>query len=134
MLKTTSKPKEELVSNQPLGHIPGVLIVDDDPNVADVLQQLLEDEGFAVNYEGDGRAALRQIERKRPDVVLADMKMPRLGGVELLHEIVSRWNGDIDVILMSASETPVGLGVPFLQKPFDLDDVIFTIVNYPEHS
>ena len=114
MLKTTSKPKEELVSKQPLGHIPEVLIVDDDPNVADVLQQLLEDEGFAVNYE--------------------DMKMPRLGGVELLHEIVSRWNGDIDVSLMRASETPVGLGVPFLQKPFDLDDVIFTIVNYPEHS
>lgn len=117
-----------------LEHPPEVLIVDDDPNVADVLQQLLEDEGFVVEYEGDGKAALIHIERKKPDVVLADMVMPRLDGVSLLQEIQARWNGKIDVILMSASETPIGLGVPFLQKPFDLDDVISTIVNYPGYA
>lgn len=115
-------------------HIPEVLIVDDDPRVADVLQQLLEDEGFLVDYEGDGCAALTHIERKQPDVVLADMKMPRLGGAGLLREINLRWSGEIDVILMSASESPIGLTVPFLRKPFDLDDVISTICNYPELS
>lgn len=115
-------------------HTTEVLIVDDDPNVADVLQQLLEDEGFVVEYEGDGRAALLHIERRQPDVVLADMMMPRLDGVGLLREINSRWAMQINVILMSASETPVGLGVPFLQKPFDLDDVITTILNYPGYA
>lgn len=107
--------------------------MDDDPRVADVLQQLLEDEGFVVAHEDDGCSALIHIERKKPDVVLADMKMPRLGGEGLLREINSRWEG-IDVILMSASESPIGLTVPFLQKPFDLDDVIETICNYPGYA
>lgn len=111
-------------------HPPEVLIVDDDPCIAELLQQLLEDEGFVVAMEGDGRSALSHIERKQPDVVLADMRMPRLGGVGLLREINLRWNG-IDVILMSATESPRGLSVPFLQKPFDLDDVLTTICNYP---
>lgn len=119
---------------QHLGHTTQVLIVDDDPNVADVLQQLLEDEGFLVECEEDGRAALVHIERKQPDVVLADMKMPCLDGMGLLREIHSRWHDDINVILMSASETPIGLSVPFLQKPFDLDDVIATINNYPRYA
>lgn len=103
-----------------------VLIVDDDPRVADVLQELLEDEGFSVSYEGNGRQALHSIERSRPDVVLADMRMPVMDGITLLNEIIKRWN-DIDVIMMSATETPRDLPVPFIQKPFDLDEVISVI-------
>lgn len=99
-----------------------------------MLEQLLEDEGFIVSREGDGYSALTHIQRKKPDVVLADMRMPRLDGVGLLREIHSRWNDQIDVILMSATETPRGLNVPFLQKPFDLDDVITTICNYPNSA
>lgn len=108
-----------------------ILIVDDDPQIAEVLQQLLEEEGFVVSKEGDGHSALSYIEQSQPDVVLADMRMPRLGGVGLLHEIKLRWDNNIDVILMSATESPRGLNVPFLQKPFDLDDVLATIWNYP---
>lgn len=114
-------------------HMPEVLIVDDDPRIGDVLQQLLEDEGFVVDRGCDGCDALIQIERRKPDVVLADMKMPRLDGVSLLREINSRWE-DINVILMSASESPVGLNVPFLQKPFNLEDVLHTIHNYPRYT
>ena len=112
------------------GHTREILIVDDDPQIADVLQQLLEEEGFVVAKECDGRSALSHIERNQPDVVLADMRMPRMGGVGLLREINLRWHG-IDVILMSANESPRGLNVPFLQKPFDLDEVLSTICNYP---
>ncbi len=130
----TSDPDEDMTPcARYQDHTPEVLIVDDDLRVADILQQLLEDEGFVVAHEGDGRSALTHIERKKPDVVLADMKMPRLGGVGLLREITNRW-GDIDVILMSASESPVGLTVPFLQKPFDLEDVLNTICNYPGYT
>lgn len=105
-----------------------VLIVDDDPRVADVLQELLEDEGFLVSYEGNGRKALHSIEQCQPDVVLADMRMPVMDGITLMHEITNRWNG-IDVIMMSATESPQGLPVPFIQKPFDLDEVITTICD-----
>lgn len=114
---------------------PYVLIVDDDPRVADVLQEFLEYEGFNVTYEEDGRGALHSIERRQPDVVLADMRMPIMDGVTLLREISDRWQ-EINVIMMSATESPAGLTVPFIQKPFDLDDVMTTICdcNNPPHS
>lgn len=105
---------------------PAVLIVDDDPRVADVLQEFLEDEGFSVSYEINGQRALNSIERNQPDLVLADMRMPVMDGMTLLHEITIRWD-DINVIMMSATESPHGLQVPFIQKPFDLDEVITAI-------
>lgn len=107
---------------------PSVLIVDDDPRVADVLQEVLEDEGFKVSCELDGRKALHSIEQRQPDVVLADMRMPIMDGVTLLHEISERW-GEISVIMMSATESPAGLPVPFIQKPFDIDEVVSTICH-----
>lgn len=100
-----------------------VLIVDDDQRVADVLQEVLQDEGFIVSYEENGQKALNTIERIHPDVVLADMRMPVMDGMTLLQEIQAHWD-DIGVIMMSATESPAGLPVPFIQKPFDLDEVI----------
>jgi len=126
--------KTRIQSNSPANGSRGekealeILIVDDDPQIAEVLQQLLEDEGFVVAKEGDGRSALSRIEQNPPDVVLADMRMPRLGGVGLMREINMRFRG-IEVILMSATESPRGLSVPFLQKPFDLDEVVTTICS-----
>ncbi len=116
------------------GH-PHILIVDDDPHVADVLVTLLEDEGFAVEHATDGEAALSQIEHHQPNVVLSDIRMPRLDGIALVQAIHGRWR-EIRVILMSASESPGDLEVPFVRKPFDLDDVLSLIVAcYPEdHS
>lgn len=103
-----------------------VLIVDDDPRVGDVLQEVLKDEGFSVSYEDNGRNALHAIEREQPDLVLADMRMPVMDGITLMREISNRWN-NIEVIMMSATESPSGLEVPFIQKPFDLDEVITAI-------
>ena len=111
---------------------PAVLIVDDDPRVADVLQEFLEEEGFSVQYEINGKKALNAIEKNPPDLVLADMRMPVMDGITLLHEITNRWD-DIDVIMMSATESPNGLKVPFIQKPFDLDEVMTTICKCDLH-
>ena len=107
---------------------PAVLVVDDDPKVGEVLVEFLSGEGFNVSYEVNGSKALNHIEHDRPNVVLADMRMPVMDGVTLLKEITHRWD-DIDVIMMSATESPAGLPVPFIQKPFDLDDVISTICH-----
>lgn len=106
--------------------MPEVLVVDDDPQIGEVLEQLLREEGFRVAREADGLSALQRIENAKPKIVLADIRMPRLDGVSLLNEISKRWD-DVDVILMSATETPRGLSVPFLQKPFDFDALITTL-------
>lgn len=107
---------------------PTILIVDDDPRVVSLLREFLEEEGFSVSYAGNGQNALYAIERNPPDVVLADIRMPVMDGMTLLREITNRWD-EIDVIMMSATESPAGLDVPFIQKPFDLNEVYTTICS-----
>jgi DNA-binding NtrC family response regulator len=115
-----------LASIQVASEMPEVLVVDDDPQIGEVLEQLLRDEGFRVAREADGLSALQRIEAVKPRIVLADIRMPRLDGVSLYIEISKRWD-DVEVILMSANESPRGLPVTFLQKPFDVDSLISTL-------
>jgi CheY-like chemotaxis protein len=121
--------KYPLNSYQVDDDMPEVLVVDDDPQIGEVLEQLLREEGFRVAREADGLSALERIERAKPRIVLADICMPRLDGVSLCKEISKRWD-DVEVILMSAAETPRGLPVSFLQKPFDIDTLLDTLHSH----
>jgi two-component system response regulator HydG len=80
-----------------------LLIVDDEPDLRWVLRGLFEDEGFAVAEAGDGEEALAAIDRQPPDVVLSDMRMPRMPGIELLRTLKKR-APDLPVVLLSAVE------------------------------
>ncbi len=64
-----------------------VLVVDDDPAVADLVRQLLEETAFAIDAAGDGAEALAQIARGRPDVMLLDMLMPEIDGFGVLDAL-----------------------------------------------
>ena len=112
---------------------PLVLVVDDDPFVADVLVSLFQDEGYAVTTANNGMSALHQIEQNPPDLVVADIKMPRMDGITLAQRIAARWDS-IHVILMSAADRPTSIDVPFIQKPFDLDDVLRAIESSDQSS
>ena len=99
-----------------------VLIVDDERLIVEVLAGLLEDEGYAVRRAYDGQAALRQVEAEPPDLVLSDVAMPGLNGVELARRLSAR---GIPVALMSAAGADPGIpGVAFVPKPFDLDRIL----------
>jgi CheY-like chemotaxis protein len=76
-----------------------VLLIDDSSDYRDLLRRLLEDRAVAevVGYVADGREALVEIERLRPDTVVLDLSMPRLDGLELL----SRLPEDLEVIVIS---------------------------------
>src|SRR5688572_22864223 len=63
-----------------------VLVVDDEANAREALEMLLRDEGYDVESARDGREALDMLERFGPEVVLTDLKMPRLGGLELVEQ------------------------------------------------
>ncbi len=105
------------------------LIVDDDDASREGLRRLLEIEGFRVDVAEDGVAALRVIERGRPDVVLTDVQMPNMNGIELcarLHEI----DPTLPVILITAfgdmMSAVAGLregAADYLTKPVDFEDV-----------
>jgi DNA-binding response OmpR family regulator len=104
-----------------------VLVVDDDPTMLAVLQQLLGDEGFEVSYAFDGREALNEITKHEPDLVVTDIMMPRLDGLALAREL--REQGDnTPVVLMSAVYDDVDMpGVRFIPKPFDIDQFVHVI-------
>ncbi|RMH40743.1 MAG: diguanylate cyclase [Deltaproteobacteria bacterium] len=82
--------------------VPHVLVVDDDPEVRTYLTSTLTSLGFAVVAVADGLAALREIERCKPDVVLADVRMPGMDGM-LLLDAARTGNDlcDVPIVLMS---------------------------------
>ena len=101
-----------------------ILVVDDDPQVLAVLTCLLEDAGYAVRQALDGQAALEAIAAQPPDLVLSDVRMPRLDGLGLVDRLAGE-AVPISIILMSsAHNVPHGYGVPFLAKPFDFDRLL----------
>jgi len=111
------------------GLIPTVLVVEDEPVIRELMAILLEEEGYTVRQAVDGLEALELLEERGIDLVLSDVKMPRLDGASLVHRLRSRGD-EIPVLLMSAVYAEVDLpGVRFLRKPINgehLLDIIAT--------
>ena len=80
-----------------------LLVVDDDPQVVDLVRQLLEDAPYEIAAAVDGQAALEAIDQRRPDVILLDLLMPRLDGFGVLEYLqhTARYR-DIPVIVLTA--------------------------------
>lgn len=102
---------------------PVVLVVDDERPIVDLLQDLLQDQGYEVRRAYDGVTALQLIERDPPDLVVTDVMMPRLDGLALFSEIRMRTPA-LPVILMSAAVTPRKIDATFVPKPFDIDTLL----------
>jgi DNA-binding response OmpR family regulator len=102
---------------------PVVLIVDDEPAIVDLLAQLLEDEGYRVVSASDGKIAIEKADDLHPDLVIADVMMPRMDGFDLVDRLA---DGDhpVPVILMSAAVVSRRQDVPFIAKPFDLGELL----------
>lgn len=103
--------------------VPVVLVVDDERPIVDLLQDLLQDQGYEVRRAYDGMTALQMIERELPDLVVTDVMMPRLDGLALFNEIRTR-TASLPVILMSAAVTPRKIDATFVPKPFDIDTLL----------
>lgn len=109
-----------------------VLVVDDDAPTRDLVETLLNDEGFAVECVADARSALTSIGSRRPDVVLLDIMMPEVSGFDLMAEI--RRRDDIPIIFLSArgGETDRVLGLrmgadDYVVKPFSGAELVARI-------
>ena len=103
-----------------------VLVVDDDPLILEFLCAAFEEEGYRVRRAGDGAEALAEVERAAPDLVVADIVMPYLDGVQLARLLLARAT-PVPVVLISAARTPPpGAGLPFVPKPFDIEGLLAT--------
>jgi len=114
---------------------PSILIVDDEPSILQSLSGLLSDEGFEVATAANGYEALKIVDTESPDLVLLDIWMPGIDGIETLKEI-KKDNPHIQVIIISGHgtiETAVKatkLGAfDLIEKPLSIDKVIVAINN-----
>jgi CheY-like chemotaxis protein len=78
-----------------------VLLIDDEENLCLLYREELESEGYSVRTAGDAAEAIRLLEQEVPDVVVMDIRMPRMDGIEAMGRMLSRRN-DLPVILNSA--------------------------------
>ena len=108
--------------------MPTVLVVDDEPHIRAVLRGYLEADGHVVVEAGDGEQALAAAGRDQPDLVLLDVMMPGIDGLEVLRRL--RVGSDVYVILVTARSEEVdklvGLGVgadDYITKPFSPREV-----------
>jgi len=107
-----------------------VLVVDDEETVRGLLQRTLEEAGYTVTTAANGEEALHEVSRQEPEVVLLDIKMPGLSGMDVLTKITADWP-DICVIMVTAvgnTQTAVEamkLGAyDYITKPFKPNDVV----------
>ena len=114
---------------------PSVLIVDDEPSIVQSLSGLLSDEGYKVSTAFNGQDALKAIDSDSPDLVLLDIWMPGMDGIETLKEI-KKYNPHVQVIIITGHgtiETAVKatkLGAfDLVEKPLSIDKIILTINN-----
>lgn len=78
-----------------------ILVVDDEKHICELYQSELEDEGYAVTLAHSGKEALDAVEKNPPDLIVLDIQMPGMDGIETLEKILGRDKG-IPVILNTA--------------------------------
>jgi CheY-like chemotaxis protein len=84
-----------------------VLVADDDPATVELLREFLVAKGYEVLTAGDGVEALREVKEERPQVVLLDILMPKMGGLEVLRQVkgIDQTVGVIMVTAVTEEET-----------------------------
>jgi len=114
---------------------PAVLIVDDEVTIIESLKGILSDDGFEVIHAYNGYEALKKIEAESPDIVLLDIWMPGMDGIETLKEI-KKIAPNLPVVMItghgtieSAVDATKSGAYDFLEKPLSIDKVMVTINN-----
>ena len=110
-----------------------VLVVDDDPAVGKVLGALLAQAGIKSDHVRDGAQALASLAQHPFEVVITDLRMPKMDGMQLLARISASWP-DLPVIMITAHGTiPLAVeamkagAMDFVVKPFDREEILYTI-------
>ena len=108
-----------------------VLIVDDEPNIVTSLQFLMRKSGFETSVARDGDAALAEVERFRPDLVLLDAMMPKRDGFEVCQQLRTAGWTDLKIVMLTAKglETEVAKGYAvgadaYVTKPFSTRELV----------
>jgi len=117
-----------------------ILIIDDEKAIRKTLTEILSFEGYKLDEAADGEEGLKKFREKVYDVVLCDIKMPKIDGLDFLQKAVEI-NPDVPIIMISGHgniETAVEAvktgAYDFIQKPPDLNRLLITIRNAMERN
>ncbi|MER7586276.1 response regulator transcription factor [Micromonospora sp. NPDC127501] len=110
-----------------------VLVVDDDQTVSDVIRRYLENDGFQVSLAADGAAALAAVERQAPHLVVLDLMLPLINGLEVCRALRVRPDG-VPIVMLTArgdeSDRILGLQLgadDYLTKPFSPRELVLRV-------
>jgi two-component system, NtrC family, nitrogen regulation response regulator NtrX len=120
--------------------MPRILIIDDEKNIRRTLREILEYENFKVDEAADGQEGLNMAQKEKYDVILTDIKMPKMDGIEVLDKLMQQ-GVDIPIVMISGHgniETAVEAvkkgAFDFIAKPLDLNRLLVTIRNAMDRS
>jgi len=112
---------------------PRVLVVDDEPNIVDVIAMALRFQGFAVEPAGSGQAALAAVGEFKPDLIVLDVMLPDMEGFEVAERLGAE-RATVPIIFLTAREATEdklrGLttgGDDYVTKPFSLEELVARI-------
>ena len=118
--------------------MPNILIIDDEKAIRKTLSEILSFEGYTIDEAGDGEEGLKKFSEKTYDLVLCDIKMPKMDGIEFLEK-AKQVNGDVPVIIISghgnidtAVEAVKKGAFDYISKPPDLNRLLITLRNATE--
>jgi two-component system, NtrC family, nitrogen regulation response regulator NtrX len=117
-----------------------ILVIDDEKSIRNTLKEILEYEDFKVDLAAEGPEALEMLEKKDYDVVLCDIKMPKMDGIEVLEKIHA--NSHTTQVIMISGHGNIDTAVDaikkgafdFIEKPLDLNRLMITIRNAMDKS
>jgi len=105
---------------------PIILVVDDEEEVCKLFHRILKDEGYTVLTANSGKEALDLVDKKGPDLVILDLKLPDINGIKVLRRL-QRMNKNMEVIIvtgygtMKTARVAMRLGAyDYITKPFDI--------------
>jgi len=120
--------------------MPKILVIDDEKSIRTTLQEILQYESYEVDLASSGPEGLEMFDQKKYDIVLCDVKMPEMDGLEVLEKIFEKAS-DAQVIMISGHgnvENAVQAikhgAFDFIQKPLDLNRLLITIRNAMDKS
>ena len=112
-------------------HQKSLLIVDDDPDIREILQEVFRDQGFVVTTAANGEVAMHALTSIHPDVIVLDIHMPIMDGVAFANAYQARPGPHAPIVVFStAAETPRVRAIKpasVISKPCDLDTIIATV-------
>ncbi len=117
-----------------------VLVVDDEDNITLVLKTLLKKHGYEVEVAGDGESALAMIDSFGPDVILTDVRMPKLGGLDLLAALKAKQCAATVIVMSAYGNVDVALeaikagAYDYISKPFKPDEVVLALRKAEERE